>query len=159
MSSPADRSLQMQSGPSWHSRSHPLLSARMRRKNSLGPMRDRADSVTAVNEMIFIPISILIPMYKSLPLCSWVVAQALRCHGRSLCSFTAILLIPLSVATPIKAHGTSSQENTIHQILYANWPTYQDLPLHPIFSDQAAWGVWVRLFRPQRRIVSRPVTT
>lgn len=27
--------------------------------------------------------------------------------------------------------------------LYANWPTYDELPLHPCFPTKAAWGVWV----------------
>jgi hypothetical protein len=27
--------------------------------------------------------------------------------------------------------------------IYANWPTYDQLPLHPSFPTKAAWGVWV----------------
>ena len=30
--------------------------------------------------------------------------------------------------------------------LYANWPNYEQLPLHPSFPTKAAWGVWVCLF-------------
>ncbi|KAE9384397.1 hypothetical protein BT96DRAFT_892486 [Gymnopus androsaceus JB14] len=26
--------------------------------------------------------------------------------------------------------------------MYANWPTYDQLPLHPSFPTKAAWGVW-----------------
>ncbi|KAJ7802267.1 hypothetical protein B0H14DRAFT_3781133 [Mycena olivaceomarginata] len=26
--------------------------------------------------------------------------------------------------------------------IYANWPTYDQLPLHPSFPTKAAWGVW-----------------
>lgn len=26
--------------------------------------------------------------------------------------------------------------------LYANWPSYSQLPLHPSFPTKAAWGVW-----------------
>ncbi|KAF7341161.1 putative cyclase [Mycena venus] len=26
--------------------------------------------------------------------------------------------------------------------IYANWPTYDELPLHPSFPTKAAWGVW-----------------
>ncbi|KAJ4467225.1 hypothetical protein J3R30DRAFT_3309519 [Lentinula aciculospora] len=26
--------------------------------------------------------------------------------------------------------------------MYANWPTFDDLPLHPTFPTKAAWGVW-----------------
>lgn len=29
--------------------------------------------------------------------------------------------------------------------MYANWPTYDQLPLHPSFPTKAAWGVWVSL--------------
>jgi len=29
--------------------------------------------------------------------------------------------------------------------MYANWPSYDQLPLHPSFPMKAAWGVWVSL--------------
>lgn len=60
-----------------------------------------------------------------------------------LCSlFTAILLLPRTVATPIPSARYLVAREYNSSDLYANWPTYQDLPLHPSFPTKAAWGVW-----------------
>ncbi|KAK0479055.1 hypothetical protein EDD18DRAFT_1207658 [Armillaria luteobubalina] len=56
--------------------------------------------------------------------------------------FTVILLLPWSIATPIPSAQYLVAREYNSSDLYANWPTYQDLPLHSSFPTKAAWGVW-----------------
>lgn len=51
------------------------------------------------------------------------------------------LLSRSSVAT--RCSATLGARRFVREIdLYANWPTYDQLPLNPCFPTKAAWGVW-----------------
>ena len=52
----------------------------------------------------------------------------------SLLSQTRAAAIPSSKQLVARQYDSSN--------LYANWPSYSQLPLHPSFPTKAAWGVW-----------------
>ncbi|KAJ7487033.1 hypothetical protein FB451DRAFT_1363175 [Mycena latifolia] len=60
-------------------------------------------------------------------------------------SFTAVgvlLAAALTSAGPIPHPRTLVARTFNDSNLYANWPNYDQLPLHPSFPTKAAWGVW-----------------
>ncbi|KAF7341142.1 hypothetical protein MVEN_01848900 [Mycena venus] len=64
-------------------------------------------------------------------------------------TLTALALIAavLTDARPVPHPLTLVSRAVNDSDFYANWPTYDQLPLHPSFPTKAAWGVWVRVCR------------
>lgn len=63
----------------------------------------------------------------------------------SFAALGAIVVAVLSNATPISRPRTIISRAFDASDPYANWPSYDQLPLDPSFPTKAAWGVWVRL--------------
>ncbi|KAJ7861433.1 hypothetical protein B0H14DRAFT_531820 [Mycena olivaceomarginata] len=53
--------------------------------------------------------------------------------------FAAVLTNARPVPHPLTLVSRALNDSDI----CANWPTYDQLPLHPSFPTKAAWGVWV----------------
>ncbi|KAJ7448934.1 hypothetical protein FB451DRAFT_1288173 [Mycena latifolia] len=60
----------------------------------------------------------------------------------SLTALGALSAIILTSAGPIPHPRTLVARTVDASNLYANWPSYDQLPLHPSFPTKAAWGVW-----------------
>ena len=61
----------------------------------------------------------------------------------SLCTL-AFIFSGIALATPIPNARMLVARQFTSTDLYKDWPTYDELPLHPSFPTKAAWGVWVR---------------
>ncbi|KAK7038542.1 hypothetical protein R3P38DRAFT_547227 [Favolaschia claudopus] len=60
-------------------------------------------------------------------------------------AFIALAVIVTAVVTHARPtpHPLTLVSRTFNDSdIYANWPTYDELPLHPSFPTRAAWGVW-----------------
>jgi hypothetical protein len=62
-------------------------------------------------------------------------------------TFLAIASLPLLItahphSAPIKTRILTSRDFDAGDP-YANWPSYDQLPLDPSYPTKAAWGVWV----------------
>ncbi|KAJ7441131.1 hypothetical protein FB451DRAFT_1106260 [Mycena latifolia] len=53
-----------------------------------------------------------------------------------------LLIAVLTNAGPIPHPRTLVARTFNDSNMYANWPSYDELPLHPSFPTKAAWGVW-----------------
>ncbi|KAJ7268007.1 hypothetical protein C8J57DRAFT_1326368 [Mycena rebaudengoi] len=60
----------------------------------------------------------------------------------SLLAFAALASVNFASAAPIPHARTLVARVFDEANMYANWPTYDQLPLHPSFPTKAAWGVW-----------------
>ncbi|KIK58412.1 hypothetical protein GYMLUDRAFT_45305 [Collybiopsis luxurians FD-317 M1] len=56
--------------------------------------------------------------------------------------YSTVILHPQVRATPIPPPKVLVSRAFNSSDPYANWPTYDELPLHPSFPTKAAWGVW-----------------
>ncbi|KAF5373101.1 hypothetical protein D9758_001458 [Tetrapyrgos nigripes] len=57
-------------------------------------------------------------------------------------AFAFLLCVFPAKATPIPDARALVSRQFNASDMYANWPTYEQLPLHPSFPTKAAWGVW-----------------
>lgn len=64
-------------------------------------------------------------------------------------SYIATLLASVYLLTQCTAHPHSFQKAEVlvsrqfdPSNVYANWPSYDQLPLDPSYPTKAAWGVW-----------------
>ncbi|THU80159.1 hypothetical protein K435DRAFT_972867 [Dendrothele bispora CBS 962.96] len=62
---------------------------------------------------------------------------------KRLCALTLVLSKLLSpTGRPVGKPAASVSRQFNDSDIYANWPTYDQLPLDPSFPTKAAWGVW-----------------